>query len=355
MTNPFSITAAGSIDGTALKLDGAEGITVFESGGSTYAAVAAYEGDGVQILNITDPYGVTATGSITDGSDAPELDGAWGIATFESGGSTYAAVAAFHDDGVQILDITDPSDVTAAGSITDPGGVENDDAIELNGVRGIATFESGGSTYAAVAAYWDDGVQILNITDPYAVTAAGSITNTDALELDGAYRHHHIHVRRQHLRGGRLNWDDGVQILNITDPYAVTAAGSITNTDALELDGARGIATFAADGSTYAAVASSDDNGVQILDVTNPSAITAAGDIIDGGSPRAGRRMGHRHVHIRRQHLRGGRLIRRRRSPDPAPGRRRLPGYPQQPADSRGRPRPDSRRGGQGDPLGNGD
>ena len=281
VTNPFSITAAGSIDGTALKLDGAEGITVFESGGSTYAAVAAYEGDGVQILNITDPYGVTAAGSIN--GTALELDGAWGITTFTSGGSTYAAVAAFHDDGVQILDITDPYAVTAAGSITDPGGVENDDAIELNGVRGIATFESGGSTYAAVAAYWDDGVQILNITDPYAVTAAGSITNTDSLELDGAEGITIFTSGGSTYAAVAAYEDDGVQILDITDPSAITAAGSITNTNALELEGARGIATFAADGSTYAAVASSDDNGVQILDVTNPSAITAAGNI-DGGA-----------------------------------------------------------------------
>ena len=281
VTNPFSITAAGSIDGTALKLDGAEGITVFESGGSTYAAVAAYEGDGVQILNITDPYGVTAAGSIN--GTALELDGAWGIATFTSGGSTYAAVAAFHDDGVQILDITDPYAVTAAGSITDPGGVENDDAIELNGVRGIATFESGGSTYAAVAAYWDDGVQILNITDPYAVTDAGSITNTDSLELNGAEGITIFTSGGSTYAAVASISDDGVQILNITDPYAVTDAGSITNTNALELEGARGIATFAAGGSTYAAVASSDDNGVQILDITDPSAITAAGDI-DGGA-----------------------------------------------------------------------
>ena len=95
------------------------------------------------------------------------------IVTFKSGGSTYAAVASRDDDGVQILDITDPSAVTAAGSITDPG--TNTDALELNGASGITTFKSGGSTYAAVASFDDDGVQILNITDPSNVTAAGNI------------------------------------------------------------------------------------------------------------------------------------------------------------------------------------
>ena len=283
VTNPFSITAAGSIDGTALELDGVQSITVFESGGGTYAAVAAYDDDGVQILNITDPSAVTAAGSIND-TGTLKLDGAYGIATFTSGDSTYAAVASREDDGVQILDVTDPSNVTAAGSITDPGGVENDDAIELNGVQGIATFESGGSTYAAVAAYWDDGVQILNITDPFSITAAGSITDDGDLELDGASGITTFTSGDSTYAAVAATNDDGVQILNITDPFSITAAGSITDGGSLELDGASGIATFAAGGSAYAAVASRDDSGVQILDVTDPSDVTAAGSIGDGGS-----------------------------------------------------------------------
>ena len=146
ITDPFDITAAGSIGDTAtLELLGASGITTFESGGSTYAAVAADSDNGVQILDITDPFDITAAGSIDD-TAALELDGASGITTFESGGSTYAAVTASRDDGVQILNITDPSDITAAGSITDTA------ALELDGASGITTFESGGSTYAAVAA-----------------------------------------------------------------------------------------------------------------------------------------------------------------------------------------------------------
>ena len=160
-------------------LDGASDITTFESGGGTYAAVTALSDDGVQILDVTDPSSVTAAGSITD-TLALELNGAWGIATFTSGGGTYAAVAAFSDDGVQILNMTDPFDITAAGNIADTA------ALELDGALGITTFESGGSTYAAVAAYSDDGVQILNVTDPSSVTAAGSITDGGALLLQDA-------------------------------------------------------------------------------------------------------------------------------------------------------------------------
>ena len=275
VTDPSAVTAAGSItDRDALELDGAEGIAIFESGGSTYAAVAARFDDGVQILNVTDPYAITAAGSITD-RDALVLDGARGIAVFESGGSTYAAVAASNDHGVQILNVTDPSAITAAGSIADTA------TLELFSAEGIAVFESGGSTYAAVAARFDDGVQILNVTDPYAITAAGSITDRDALELDGARSIAIFESGGGTYAAVAAPDDDGVQILNVTDPYAVTAAGSIGDTAARELLGAWDIAVFESGGGTYAAVTASEDGGVQILDVTDPSAIAAAGSIGD--------------------------------------------------------------------------
>ena len=273
----LNLTATDSItDGGALVLDGAESIATFESSGSTYAAIASSVDNGVQILDITDPSAITAAGNIGD-TAALELDGAWGITTFESGGSTYAAVAAFVDGGIQILDITDPSAITAAGNIGDTA------ALELDGASGITTFESGGSTYAAVAAYFDDGVQILDITDPSDITAAGSITDTDALVLDGAGSIATFESGGSTYAAVASSFDGGVQILDITDPSDITAAGSITDTDALELNGAYGITTFESGGSTYAAVAAYNDAGVQILDVTDPSAITAAGSITDGG------------------------------------------------------------------------
>ena len=106
---------------------------------------------------MTDPSDITAADRITDDA-ALELDGAHDIATFTSGGRTYAVVAAHEDDGVQMLDVTNPYNVTAVGSITD------DAALGLYGASGIAVFESGGDTYAAVTAHFDNGVQILRLT-----------------------------------------------------------------------------------------------------------------------------------------------------------------------------------------------
>ena len=276
VTDPSNVTAAGGIaHGGAINLNGTYGIATFTSGGSTYAAVAASIGDGVQILDITDPSAITAAGNITN-TDALELDVAWDIAIFNSSGSTYAAVAAFRDDGVQILDITDPSNVTETDSIAHGG------AINLDGAWDIATFTSGGSTYAAVtASMGDGGVQILDITNPSAITAAGNITDTPSLTLGGANGIAIFNSSGSTYAAVAAYNDNGVQILDITDPSAITAAGNITDTGALELLGASGIAVFEFGDSTYAAVAGYDDNGVQILDITDPSAITAAGNIAD--------------------------------------------------------------------------
>ena len=166
---------------------------------------------------------ITAAGKITgDGTntDDLELNGAYDIATFKSGTGTYAAVAANLDDGVQILNITDPSNITAAGKITGDG--TNTDDLELNGARGITTFKSGTGTYAAVVANVDDGVQILNITDPSNITAAGSATHGGMFDMDNP-----SDVAIFNSTGGTyaaISAFRTIQILNITDPSTITAA-----------------------------------------------------------------------------------------------------------------------------------
>ena len=203
----LSLTAVVISQIPSLVLDGASDITTFVSGGHIYAAVASDTDYGVQILDITNPSNITAASHITDdgtNTDSLELRRAQGITIFESGGHTYAAVAAYSSGSVQILDITNPSDITAASSIRDIG--ESTPSLELNGASDITTFESGSHIYAAVAASIDDGVQILNVTDPSNITAAGHITDDGTTPKPGALGcawHHHIRVRRPHIRRSR--------------------------------------------------------------------------------------------------------------------------------------------------------
>ena len=105
------------------------------------------------------------------------------VAVFESGGSHYAVVTAYDDDAVSILDITDPSDITAAGSID----TSSTDRPLLDTARGMAVYESGGNRYAVVAAYDADAVQIIKLADSTPTPPAGSTPPTFvSSELDSA-------------------------------------------------------------------------------------------------------------------------------------------------------------------------
>ena len=73
-----------------------------------------------------------AVGSVTDGANGfDEFGNPIGVATFVIGTSTYAIAAGYTGDGVQLIDVSDPSSPAAVGSATD--GVNGFD--ELDGAR----------------------------------------------------------------------------------------------------------------------------------------------------------------------------------------------------------------------------
>ncbi len=267
---PIHLIADGV--GNFTELDGAEDVAVFSRDGGTYAVIAAYHDDGVQVVDLSGPARPVAAGSLSDGAST-ELDGARGVAVFSRDGGTYAVVAAYHDDGVQVVDLSDPARPVAAGSLSDGA------STELDGARGVAVFSRDGGTYAVVTGYLDDGVQIVNVTDPANPVAAGSLSDDASTELDGA-----AGVAVFNRDGGTYAVvaayrDDGVQIVNVTDPANPAAAGRARDGQGLHLDGAMGVAVFERRYNTHAVVTTFMDNTVQIVRVTDPSQPSGAGHI----------------------------------------------------------------------------
>ncbi len=294
LDNAIALTAVGNIDDAdgSLELDTPADVAAFESDGATYLAVAAYKDGGVQILNITDPTDPVPVGQIDDADGSLELDGAVRIALFESDGTAYLAVSAARDDGVQILDITDPTDPVPVGQIEDdsprPNGnhplyqIDDDDGtMELDGAHSMAIFELDGITYLAVSARYDNGIQILNITDPANPAPVGLIDDTPSLVLDDPRGLAAFKSDGSTYLAVAAAGDDGVLILNITDPANPSPVGEITDTNSLNLGGAFGLALFESDGATYLAVAANNDHGVQILDITDPTDPVPVGQIRD--------------------------------------------------------------------------
>ena len=275
----LTLTAVGNLADTGQTvLDGAQGIAIFERSGTTYAAVASRDDDGVQILSLTDPANPAAVGFIND-TTTLLLNGARGIAVFERSGATYAAVASRDDDGVQILNLTDPANPVHTDSIRDGSG-----SPELDAPQSIAIFERGGSTYAAVASFGDSGVQILNLDDPADISATDHIGHDSS---SGVLLNHAYDIATWDHSGSTYaavaaQTSDAVQILNLTDPADIAAVANVPDNGTLALNGARGIDIFERSGATYAVVAASSDRGVQVIDLSDPANPAPAGSYTGG-------------------------------------------------------------------------
>ena len=127
--------------------------------GSTYA-LSTYD-NSMLITNVTNPASPSYVAHVVDGQNSfTALYGARSIATTTIGSSTYALVAASVDNGVQIIDITDPSNPVAVSAVSDGQG----NFTALSSASSITTTTIGSSTYALVAASVDNGVQIIDIT-----------------------------------------------------------------------------------------------------------------------------------------------------------------------------------------------
>ena len=251
--SPLSVAYDGA---TYENLDLPLSIDIVTLGTSMYALVASFDDDGVQIIDITELDSISPVLSISDGTgNFTTLDGAYDIVITEIDSSTYALVTAINDNGVQIIDITDINNPIAASEVID--GQDNFEA--LGSARDIAITTIGSSTYALVTAQADDGVQIIDITDPYNPIAASAVFDEqDGYdELDGADAIAITTLEDTIIAVVASLNDDGVQFINITDPYTPLPIHSVTTEDAgYSFDKPRDVVIRVVDGISYAFVLS---------------------------------------------------------------------------------------------------
>ena len=238
------------------NLDYPLSIDIVTLGTSMYALVASFDDDGVQIIDITELDSISPVLSISDGTgNFTTLNGAYDLVIAEIDSSTYALVTAINDNGVQIIDITDINNPIAASEVID--GQDNFEA--LGGARDIAITTIGSSTYALVTSQPDDGVQIIDITDPYNPIAASAVFDEqDGYdELDGADAIAITTLEDTIIAVVASTNDDGVQFINITDPYTPLPIHSVTTEDAgYSFDKPRDVVIRVVDGASYAFVLS---------------------------------------------------------------------------------------------------
>ncbi len=262
----------------------------------TFAVVASADDNGLQIVDISDPYSPRSVSYMADGRSPmygcadpnqytgqqlhcitpttdlaadplrrlAELDGTDAVEIVKIGDRTYAVAvspgAPYQVGGFQMVDITDPGNPNSGYSVNNGAWATNIDALLT--ISDLAVFETGGKTYVAFASQYggtysqyQGAVTILDISNPAAIR---QISFAVAGERDA----------------------DGRLFDSLYNPV--------------------GIDTFESGGSTYAVVSSLDDwyygndgeGSVQILDLSDPANPKRAASITPGLLDRDGRAFG---------------------------------------------------------------
>ena len=290
------------------ELSGARGVATYTIASATasalsltstnYAIVAGFSDDGVQIIDIGVPTAIVAKDAETDNVNGfDELVGARGVATFTiSSNSTYrgAIVTGFTADSVTSVDITNPKAIFEKDVETDG----NNSFTEIEEPFGVDTFTIGGTTYAIVVSRADNGVQMIDISNPAAIVAKDAETDgangftelegakgvttftslskvSDLFDVDGDGNTTELFTPTYAIVASSI--DDGVQMIDISNPAAIRALDAETDgaNGFTELDGAGFVSTFTCGNRIYAIVTAMADDGLQLIDVTNPTNIVA--------------------------------------------------------------------------------
>lgn len=250
---------------------------LYSPGGRVHAVVAG--GQDVVILDVTDPARPVPAGHIRDGEggfDAVNL--VFGVAVFGSpDGRTHLAMAG--DEGIQVADVTDPRAPTATGSIPDgSAGSIPDGSVSLTDP---VVFEPGdGRTY--ILGVGGDGISVVDITDrpvPVARIQDGE-GGFDALD-----EVRQVEVFR--TSGGRsygiAGGDDGLQVVDITNPAAPVAVGSLRGGEGgFNVGWIISIAAFQPSGGRDYVLVADHNSGISVVDVTEPDAPALVGGLRGG-------------------------------------------------------------------------
>ena len=257
-------------------------VAIFETGSSAYAAVSSHYQRGVQLVDITDPHSPKPILFMHDGQYGFEaISDPLDIEATIIDGSAYILVGNYYQNAVQIVDVTDPLSPVPTAAIFD-----GEDGFRLGGPQDIRVAHIGGETFAVVATAYDNGLTIVDITDPHSPSPVSLVTDNH-----GGFEHlaavQHLDVLEKDGRTLILAtsyFENSVELIDITDPRsprpvssAVTGAGGFDS-----LIGPTEVSAVSHGGETYAVVADFFGNGIQVIDISGPSLLVPASAVSAG-------------------------------------------------------------------------
>lgn len=243
----FQVTAGGP------ELTGANGIWI----DGNYAYVAAFTGDTLEIIDISDPLSPQHVGSLVNGAGGALLNGPVGVHVV----GNYAFVSSNVSNAIEVVDITDKVNPVHAGSIVDGAG-----GAELTGVWNMDIV--GNYLYVVCSG---NALEIIDISTPTSPTHVGKLTTgfnvPTGIEVVGNYAY-------------ICNFNsDSFCIVDVSNPASPTMVSTLNHgTGGALLLNCHGVWVV----GNYAYVVARASNALNIIDISNPASPTVVSTLVDG-------------------------------------------------------------------------
>ena len=234
-----------------------------------YAYVASQGSHTLEIVDVSDPANPVHKGSIQDGG---------GVAPFLNSpqgvfvSGNYAYVASSGSNALEIVDVSDPANPVHKGSIQDGGGVTPFLSSPYN------VFVSG--NYAYVASSGSNALEIVDVSDPANPVHKGSLEDGGGNLTPCLGIPHGVFVSGNYTFVASSG-DDALEIVDVSDPATPFHIIRVDDGSgaAPYLNGSQSVYIY----GNYAYVVSLSSNALEIVDVTNPAIPVHKGSILDGG------------------------------------------------------------------------
>ncbi len=249
-----------SSNGTAQYLGGAR--DVFVQG--KYAYVVGLDDDSLSVVDISNPENISEISGITDnsvGGNATGLAGALGIYVV----GNYAYIVSRDDNALDIIDISDPSNLTEVGVLFDNA--------TLHLASPSAIYVAGG--YAYIDSGADNAFTVVDVRDPTNPREVGALISNstahigDPLSMSFEGKYAYIVSKSQFYL-------TAIDVSNPTNPVWV---GELAN------DGTNFLRDVATGGiytsGKYAYIASNTADSLSVIDISNPRDMTFVSMITD--------------------------------------------------------------------------
>ena len=230
----------------------------------------------MSILDITNP-AQPVVKSVTTNTDNVNVRSPFAVSTVDIDGTAYAIVASRADSRIAIFNITNPMNLTQVSVL------EHGEDYTLGGITNIIPIKMDGSTYILTAARDNNSVGIIDIGNPKMPRQVALFEDDDDLALHSAHSIEIIPINGRTYALVASPNDNGMQIIDVTHPALPFPVSSVRNsTEYPALLKPHDVTAIKVEDSTYALLSAVTADSIQIIDITNPESPQPASHITHG-------------------------------------------------------------------------